>query len=68
MKAGKVCVSAIFRPVPSVAMSGEYAHYCWMFRGAYMSSVLLVNEKVDDTKQTMPLILMTIEVTDHRKL
>lgn len=26
MKAGKLCVSAIFRPVPSVVKSGEYKY------------------------------------------
>lgn len=49
MKAGKLCVSAIFRPVPSVAKSGKYARYCWMFRVAYMKTVLYENEKADNT-------------------
>ena len=49
MKAGKLCVSAIFRPVPSVAKSGKYVPFCSMFRVAYMITVLKENEKADNT-------------------
>ena len=35
MKAGKLCVSAIFRPVPSVVKSGEYKYLSLVSRPSH---------------------------------
>ena len=36
MKAGKLCVSAIFRPVPSVVKSGEYKYLSLVSRPSHV--------------------------------
>ena len=69
MKAGKLCVSAIFRPVPSVAKSGKCAclvsSSCYSFfeTRVFLTIAIISRKSIKSLERLLAMVNETRELT-----